>query len=112
MKKTISINTSSKLIGGLNQLKIEAGTNGPKGGDSGSGSRTVVRIADDASTTWNVSVTDRHGDEQVFESPLEIAITLGGDSELDTMIRALEFALAALKGTVEEAESKTRDTTL
>ena len=112
MKKTISIKTTSKLIPGINQLHVEAGTNGLKGGDSGSGSRTFIRIAEAGGTVWNVTVVDEHGNEETFESPSEIAITLGGDSELDTMIRALEFALAALKGTAEESTQQSRDTTL
>ncbi|WP_296448417.1 hypothetical protein [Rhodoferax sp. UBA5149] len=112
MKKTISIKTTSQTIGGVSQLEVEAGTNGPKGGDSGSGSRTFVSIADGGGTVWNVTVVDEDGNENTFESPTEIAITLGGDSELDTMIRALEFALTALRGTAEESTQKSRDTTL
>lgn len=50
MKKTISINTQSKTIGGVSQLEVEAGTNGEKGGDSGSGGRTFVSIADGGGT--------------------------------------------------------------
>lgn len=112
MTKIIAINTTTKLIGGLNQLQVEAGTNGPKGGDSGSGGRTFVRLAEAGGTVWNVTVIDEHGNEETFESPSEIAITLGGDSELDTMIRALEFALAALRGTAEGGTPKSRETTL
>lgn len=112
MKKTVSIDTFSKLIGGINQLHVEAGTNCPKGGDSGSGGRTFVRIAEAGGTVWNVTVADEDGSEHTFESPAEISITLGGDSELDTMIRALEFALAALKDTCQGATQKSRDVTL
>ena len=112
MKNNIAINTSTKLVSGVNQLKVEAGTNGPKGGDSGHGSRTYVRIAEAGGTVWNVTVIDEDGDKQTFESPSEVSITLGGDSELSTMIRALEFALAALKGTVTESTQQSRDTSL
>ena len=112
MTNIIAINTSTKLIGGINQLEVEAGTNGPKGGDSGHGSRTYVRIADGGGTDWNVTVDGEQRDDGVFESPSAIEITLGGDSELGTMIRALEFALAALKGAAEESAQKSRDTSL
>jgi hypothetical protein len=113
MKKTIEIQTACKLIGGTSQLHIEAGTNGPKGGDSGHGSRTVVRIADAGGTDWKVTVVGDQSDEDgVFDSPSAVEITLGGDSELSTLIRALEFALAALKGTAEGAETRLRDTLL
>lgn len=109
MKQPISINTVSKLIGGINQLHVEAGTNGPKGGDSGHGCRTYIRIAEAGGTDWRVRVEGYQEDDGVFDSPSAIEITLGGDSELNTMIRALEFALAALKGTCEGAEQTSRE---
>ena len=112
MKKTISINTVTKLIGGINQLQVEAGTNGPQEGDSGHGCRTFIRISEEGGTDWNVAVDGEQGDDGIFESPSAIEITLGGDSELSTMIRALEFALAALKGTAEGGTPKSRETTL
>jgi hypothetical protein len=112
MSKTIKIQTVYKLIGGINQLGVEAGTNAPKGGDSGSGGRTYLRITEQGGTVWSVTVVDEHGDLHSFDSPSEIAITLGGDSELSTMIRALEFALVALKGTADGAETQSRDTSL
>lgn len=113
MSKMIEIQTAYKLIGGTSQLHVEAGTNGPKGGDSGHGSRTVVRIADAGGTDWTVTVVGDQGDEDgVFDSPSAVEITLGGDAELCTMIQALEFALAALKGTAEGAETRLRETSL
>lgn len=108
MEQSIAITTFSKLIGGTNQLHVEAGTNCSKGGDSGSGGRTFLRLSEAGGTVWNVSVDPEHDDEQVFESPSAISITLGGDSELGTMIRALEFALAALKGTCEGVTQQSR----
>ena len=112
MNKTIKIQTAYQLIGGINQLGVEAGTNAPKGGDSGAGGRTYLRIAERGGTVWSVTVVDEDGESQLFDSPSEIAITLGGDSERDTLIRALEFALAALKGTTEGAETRSQDTVL
>lgn len=112
MKKSIEINTFYKLIGGLNQLGIEAGTNAPKGGDSGAGGRTFLKLSEEGGTAWDVTVIDACGNAQVIESPSSISITLGGDSELSTLIRALEFALDALKGTSEGVIQKTRETVL
>ena len=59
-----------------------------------------------------MTVVDETGNRETFESPTEIAITLGGDSELSTMIRAVELALVALKGTAEGGPLKSRETTL
>ena len=112
MTKTIAINTASKLIGGINQLHVEAGTNGPKGGDSGHGCRTFIRIAEAGGTDWGVTVEGGQEEDGVFDSPSAIEITLGGDSELDTMIRALEFVLAALKGTTEGGTLESREMAL
>lgn len=112
MKKTIEIQTAYQLIGGTNQLGVEAGTNAPQGGDSGAGERTYLRISEQGGTVWSVTVVDEDGDSHSFDSPTEIAITLGGDSERSTLIRALEFALAALKGTAEGAETRLRETSL
>lgn len=112
MNKPIEIQTAYQLIADINQLGVEAGTNAPKGGDSGAGGRTYLRISEQGGTVWRVTVVDEGGDSHSFDSPTEIAITLGGDSELNTMIRALEFALAALKGTTEGAKTRSRDTLL
>lgn len=92
MKKTIEIETFYKLIGGLNQLGVEVGTNAPKGGDAGAGGRTFIKISDQGGTTWDATVDD----EETVSEPTSISITLGGDSELKTIIQALEFTLAVL----------------
>lgn len=112
MNQSIEIQTAYQLIGGINQLGIEAGTNAPKGGDSGAGGRTYLRISEQGGTVWSVTVVDEDGSTHLFDSPTAVAITLGGDSELSTLIRALEFALAALKGTAEGAEVRLRETSL
>jgi hypothetical protein len=101
MTKSITINTHRKIISGTNQLGVEAGTNGPQGGDSGHGCRTFIKISEEGGTDWRVVVVDENGEEILVDSPSSIAITLSGDSELSTMIRTLEFALTALRGTSE-----------
>lgn len=112
MKKTIEIEAFYKLIGGLNQLGVKVGTNAPKGGDSGAGGRTLIQLSEQGGTVWDVGIVDEHGEEHVFSSPTEISITLGGDSELETTIRALEFAVAVLKKQAHDGEAKTHKTAL
>ena len=69
-----------------NIIEIEIGTNGFKGGDTGYGSRTYFRLKDLANTDISIKCTDD-----------EVEIELGGDTELDTFIQSLEFALKVLK---------------
>lgn len=74
-----------------NVLSVEVGTNGYKGGDSGHGSRVYLRFTDEGGTDLNARVhTTPYG-------TTEIEITLGGDAELSTIIKALKFALKVLK---------------
>lgn len=103
-----------KEIVNANIIKVEVGTNGFKGGDSGHGSRTYFAIENIASTDMTIAFcggdayfghinigdleikgrTGMTGSEIVAD---RIVIELGGDAELDTFVRALEFAVATLK---------------
>lgn len=85
----IEIQTFSREIVSCNLLRVEAGTNGFQGGDSGAGSRTYIRIEDLGSTDIYVRPTGEYDDG--------VEIMLGGDCELDTMITALEFITKVLK---------------
>ena len=69
-----------------NILEIEVGTTGYRGGDTGHGGRTYLRLKDVCSTDMAVDV---------FED--EFIVELDGDTELQTLIEALEFALKVLK---------------
>ena len=69
-----------------NILRVEAGTTGLKGGDTGHGGRTYFSIEDKGSTDMNVSV---------FNNGFQVE--LGGDTELETIIEALEFIVKTLK---------------
>ena len=89
------ITTYSRDIVSANILEVEAGTTGYKGGDSGHGGRTYFRIADAASTDIQVHPLGRYADEG-FE------VVLGGDCELETMIRALKFITKVLEEEAEE----------
>ena len=84
------ITTYSRDIVSANILEVEAGTTGYKGGDSGHGGRTYFRIADAANTDIQVHPIGRYADEG-FE------VFLGGDCELETMIRALKFITKVLE---------------
>ena len=84
------VTTWSREIINCNILEVEAGTNGYQGGDSGHGGRTYFRIEDQGSTDIQVLPIGRYGDEG-FE------VFLGGDCELETVIRALKFITKVLE---------------
>ena len=89
------ITTYNRANYGANILEVEAGANGFQGGVSGHGSRAYIRIEDMGSTDIRVNPLGRDGDEG-FE------LFLGGDCELETMIRALKFITKALEDGVKE----------
>lgn len=74
------------VINGANQLRVGAGTNGYKGGDAGHGGVTYFALEDAGGT--DIKVTS-------IEDGVELVVR--GDSELTTLIQALEFAVATLK---------------
>jgi len=84
-------------IPSANILEIEVGTNGRQGGDSGHGGRTYLRLTNEGATAWKVIVTDETGRGQHTEGPRDIEIILGGDTELDTFIEGLKFAVDTLE---------------
>ena len=83
--------TFQREIVSANILEVEAGTNGYQGGDSGHGSRTYIRIEDVGST--DIEVTPKENG---------VEIVLGGDCELETMIRALKFITKVLEDQAAE----------
>ena len=83
--------TFQREIVSANILEVEAGTNGYQGGDSGHGSRTYIRIEDVGST--DIEVTPKENG---------VEIVLGGDCELETMIRALKFITKVLEDQATE----------
>ena len=96
LKDGTEITTYSRDIYSCNILEVEAGTTGYMGGDTGQGGRTYFRIKDCAATDMNVcTFTDKYGSKG-FE------VFLGGDCELETMIRALKFITKVLEDTSEE----------
>ena len=103
----IAIKTYSQIISSANSLEVEAGTTGYMGGDSGHGGRTYFRIEDLGSTDIRpVCFENKFGNKG-------IEVTLGGDCELDTVIKALEFIVDTLKkriagDTDEQCDDDTR----
>lgn len=96
LKDGTEITTYSRDVVSCNILEVEAGTTGYMGGDTGHGGRTYFSIKDAACTDMDVRVLrDRFGDCTAFE------VSLGGDCELETTIRALKFITKVL-----EEESK------
>lgn len=90
------ITTYTREVVSCNILEVEAGTNGYQGGDSGHGSRTYFRIQDEASTDMEIKpIVSKWGCDG-FE------VTLGGDCELETMIRALKFIVKVLEEESQE----------
>ena len=82
----IEIPCYKREVVSANILEVEAGTNGYKGGDTGHGSRTYLRIEDLGST-----------DIQAYATKDGFAVELGGDCELSTFIEALKFAVNVLE---------------
>lgn len=89
------LTTYTREVVSANILEVEAGTTGFMGGDTGHGGRTYFRIQDAASTDIQVRSIGRYGDEG-FE------VILGGDCELETMIRALKFITKVLEEESQE----------
>ena len=97
LKDGTDITTYTRDVVSCNILEVEAGTTGYMGGDSGHGGRTYFAIRNDGSTDMDIHVMrDRFGDAEGFE------IMLGGDCELETMIRALKFITKVLEEESQE----------
>ncbi len=85
------ITTYTREVVSANILEVEAGTTGYCGGDSGHGGRTYFRIKDAACSDMKIqSNVNQYGCS-------ELEVTLGGDCELETMIRALKFITKVLE---------------
>jgi len=84
------ITTFSREIYSANVLKVEAGTNGYQGGDTGHGSRTYFRIENAGGTDIEAQLIGPFGTDG-------IEVTLGGDCELETIITALKFIIKVLE---------------
>jgi len=90
------ITTYTREVLSANLLEVEAGTTGFRGGDSGHGGRTYFRVQDLGSTDIEVRTYRDRYNCTGFE------VTLGGDCELETMIRALKFITKVLEEESQE----------
>ena len=91
------ISTYTRDVVSCNILEVEAGTTGYSGGDTLHGGRNYFRMKDAACTDMDIHVMrDRFGDAEGFE------VMLGGDCELETMIRALKFITKVLEEEAQE----------
>ena len=91
-----SLQTFSRDVVSANIIEVEAGTTGYKGGDTGHGWRTYIRINDASSTDITVKPIEDYGDYKGAE------IILGGDAELRTIIMALKFVVKVLEDQANE----------
>ena len=89
------ITTYSREIMSCNILEVEAGTTGYMGGDGGHGGRTYFRIKDEGGTDIQVHPLGRYADKG-FE------VSMAGDCELETIIRALKFITKVLEEESQE----------
>ena len=97
LKDGTEITTYTRDVISCNLLEVEAGTTGFMGGDTGHGGRTYFRIKDEGCTDMEINVMrDRFGNTEGLE------VVLGGDCELETMIRALKFITKVLEEESEE----------
>jgi hypothetical protein len=74
------------VMNGANLLRVAAGTNGHKGGDGGHGGVTYFALEDAGGTAIEVTPLDDG-----------VEVVVRGDSELDTLIEALDFAAGTLE---------------
>lgn len=79
-------------------LGVEVGTNTPRGGDSGHGGRTVVRLVNDAGCDMHKSTVNRNEQGDVTE----IVLAFGGDAEAHVLADALIWAGRQLKLQAED----------
>lgn len=93
----VKVNTKLVCIQEFNALKVEVGTTGFCGGDTGHGCKTYLSIINLAGTDIKVKPFGPYGNDGFI-------LSLGGDSELSTFIEALEFAVKTLK---EQKDKKT-----
>ena len=109
MPKVVSdkkVTTLTKQIYDFNVLEVEVGTTGYKGGDTGHGGRSYIRIQDLGSTDIKIrKLGNKYGENKGVE------IILGGDAELRTILRAFHFIAETLEisltqGTLEAIISR------
>jgi hypothetical protein len=92
------ITTFTREVASANAIEVEIGTTGFKGGNADHGSRTYIRIRDLGGTDMYVKTSRR----PFSNNTAEFEVFLGGDCELETMLRALKFAVKVLEEELKE----------
>ena len=102
----VTITKFSREITSANILSVEAGTTGYMGGDTGHGGRTYFCIKNCGGTDIRVRLIVNGqpiGDGEHAENGWidGFEVILGGDTELETIIRALKFIVKVLEDGAE-----------
>lgn len=93
----VKVKTFSREVVSCNLLEVEAGTTGYRGGDAGHGGRAYFRVQDSG-----FGGVEAHS---LTDGGAGFVVLLRGDSEIETMIRALKFIVKVL----EKETRKERD---
>ena len=80
--------TFKKELTSANILLVEAGTSAPQGGAASHGGKTVLQLIDEGGTDWHITI-----DGKDIGSLGTLRIEFWGDTEADTFMRSLEYAL-------------------
>ncbi len=97
------IQLQTKIISSANILKVSAGTNCPQGGDSGHGGRTYFKLEDQAGTCMVVKV---NGKEFDLSDSGSLEVVLSGDTECETFLDSLKFAVSTLESQLNNRKEK------
>ena len=89
-----NVSIKSKVITSANILQVSAGTNCPQGGDAGHGGRTYFKIENQAGTSMVIKV---NGNETDLSNDGNFEVILAGDTECETFLEALKFAINVLE---------------
>jgi hypothetical protein len=91
--KKIDVPVNAREVGCGDMFYVTVGTTGPKGGDSGHGGRTILKL--DAGTSCDFRM--RLNDEDPWIHGDGISLLVGGDMEMDAFLEALRFAVRELE---------------
>ena len=94
----IKLKVERKVIEAYGRLEVTVGTNCPQGGDAGNGGRTLLQFC-------GSSMQVKFGDDKYIDIE-NVAILVGGDSECETLLEALQFATEKLEHQLQYNRSK------
>lgn len=104
----VEVETFRKDCVSCNVIDVEVGTTGPLNNNAGKGSRTYFSLRDAACTNIMANV-EVDNDRYEFAELEKIEIILERDSEIETFIEALEFAVETLKKQVNGKQKEIPD---